>query len=449
MRSPPPVTDRREAVREAVSIVTAAVRYRVPDRNQVSAVSLDEQLPDDHPVRLIWEFVTRLELSAFVRPSKAVVGHPGAEVIPATLLFALWLFALTEGIGSARRLAKLCKRDLPYQWLCGGRPVNYHTLADFYAQHGFAVRDVFVEHIAALRQQELIDLWQVTLDGRKVRANAASDSFHREPTLQAHLAEARAHLERLTAEAADATLNAGQAAAQQRAARARQQRLAAAVTQVQQRQQQRQEAKRNDRDPAESRASETDSDAAKMKMSDGGYRPAYNVETVTDAPSGLIVTVAVTNQGSDNGQLRPMLEQMQQQQDTLPLSVLCDSGFADQADLESLESQEVEVLMPPRDAKKDQQAGRDPYARKRRDSDVVAQWRERMGTEVAQKQYRRRAAVAEGVHAQQSNRGWRRFRLRGLAKVQTEAWWQALTHNVVRLLAWGMDLAGTVRAAAA
>jgi transposase len=432
-----------------MSCAVPAVRYRPIDRSRVSAVSLDQQLPDDHPVRMIWEFVTRLDLSPVVRPAKAVEGHPGAPIIDGRLLFALWLFAVSEGIRSARRLSELCGRDLPYQWLCGGSAVNYHTLADFYADNGNAVQAVFVEHLAALREQGLIDLWQVTVDGRKVLANAAKETFHREPTLQRHLDEARAHLERLQAEHADATATPRQRAARQRAAREREQRLCAAVTQVQQRQQQRQASKQPSSSPSEARASETDADAAKMKMSDGGYRPAYNVQTVTDAPSGLIVTVAVTNQGSDNGQSRPLLEQMHRQQDTLPLSGLFDSGYADHADLEFLEGQGVEVLMPPRDAARDQKAGRDPYARKRRDSDVIAQWRQRMGTEVAQQQYRRRAPVAEGVHAQQANRGWRRFRLRGLAKVRTEAWWQALTHNVMRLLAWGVALAGTVRPQAA
>jgi transposase len=425
--------------------VQAAVRYRVPDRTQVSAVSLDEQLPDAHPVRSLWEFVIRLDLSAFVRPSKAVEGHPGPDVIPATLLFALWLFALTEGVRSARRLSQLCLRDLPYQWLCGGRPVNYHTLADFYAQHGAALRELFVEHIAALREQELIDLWQLTLDGRKVQANAAPDSFHRAPTLQDHLQEARAHLQRLEAQAEDET-DARQRAGRHRAAQERQQRLQAAVAQVQQRQQERQQAKRKDRDPAEARASETDPDAAKMKFSDGGYRPAYNVQTITAESSGLIVQVSVTNQGSDNGQLGPQLEQLQQEQQTLPGVALVDSGYADQQDLEQAERAGVMVLMPPRDQRRDEAAGRDPYARKRRDSDVVAEWRARMGTAAAQAQYRRRLPVAEGVHAQQANRGWRRFRLRGLAKAQVEACWQALAHNVVRLLTWGVDLAGTVRA---
>jgi len=72
-----------------------------------------------------------------------------------------------------------------------------------------------------------------------------------------------------------------------------------------------------------------------------------------------------------------------------------------------LEEQGVMVLMPPRNEEADRQAGRDPYARKRRDNDAVAGWRARMGTPAAQQQYRRRAPVAEGVHAQQANRGWR------------------------------------------
>src|SRR5262249_34670702 len=211
---------------------------------------LGGELPDPDAVRSLWQFVCALDLSAFVRPSKAAEGPPGPDVIPATVLFALWLFALTGGVRSARRLSELCTRDLPYQWLCGGRPVNYHTLADFYARHGAALRELFIEHIAALRAQELIDLWQGTVDGPKGLAHPAKESFHRAPTLQAHLREARAHLERLEAQAADEAAPARQAAAPRRAARERRQRLQAAVAQGQQRQRQRQQAKRTDRDPA-------------------------------------------------------------------------------------------------------------------------------------------------------------------------------------------------------
>ena len=424
-----------------------AVRYRVLDRTRRSEVSLDEQLPADHPVRVVWDFVTRLDLSAFDRPTKAVEGHPGAPVIPAQLLFALWLFAIIDGTVSARRLGQLCQRDLPFQWLCGADPVNYHTLADFYSAHEPALRALFVEHVAALRQQDLIELHTVTLDGRKVSADASKDGARRAPTLQAHQEEARAHLQRLeAARNQEAALGPRRAAARRRGARERVERLERALEVVQRRQQQRRDSKRTDSKPEDARASATDPDAAKMKMPDGGYRLAYNVETVTDEATGLIVTVAVTDQGCDNGQLGPLLEQVEQQQGQRPRRVLVDSGFADAEDIAALEGKGVEVLMPPRDEAKDQQAGRDPYARKRRDSDAVAAWRARMGTTAARAQYRRRAPVAEGVHAQQANHGWRRLRLRGRVKAQAEAWWQALGHNLRRLLARGIALVRTVRA---
>jgi transposase len=433
-----------------LSSTAPAPRYRLIDRARVSPVSLDEQLPEDHPVRLLWDFVVQLDLSAFQRPAKAVQGHPGAPLLPAELLFALWLFATTEGVSSARVLTEKCTRDLPYQWLCGGQPVNYHSLADFYVAHGAALRALFVEHIAALRQQGLIDLAQVTLAGRKVPASASSDRYRREGTLQRHLGEAEQHLQQLQAQRQDgAGVSARQAAARLRGARDRQARLQRALRVVGQRQAQRQQARRKASPPEQARANETDPDVAKMKMPDGGYRQAYNVETVTDVRSGLIVTVAVTNQGSDNGQLGVLLDQLEQEQHTVPGAVLTDSGFVDQDDVSRWEQKQVQVLMPPKNAKQEQQAGRDPYARKRRDSDAVAAWRARMGTAAARQQYRRRAPVAEGIHAQQANRGWRRFRLRSLAKVVIEACWQAFGQNVVRLLRGEVSLAGTVRAALA
>jgi transposase len=429
-----------------LSITSPAVRYRTIDRSLVSSVSLDQQLPPDHQVRLLWDFACQLDLTALRSTPKAVEGHPGAPLLPTPLLFALWLFATLEGIASARRLSEKCSRDLPYQWLCGGQLVNHHTLSDFYTANADALRALFVEHIAALRHQGLVSLTRVTIDGRKVTANASKDHYHREGTLQRHLDEASEHLRQLETQR-DSVVSARQAAAQRRGARNRQARLQQALAIVRQRHQHRQQANRQASPPEDARANETDPEVAKMKMPDGGYRQAYNVETVTDASSGLIVTVAVTNQGSDNGQLGVLMDQVEREQQTLPEVALVDSGFADQQDIERLEQRGVQVLMPPKNEKQERAAGRDPYARKRRDSVAVARWRARMGEAAAQQQYRRRAPVAEGVHAQQANRGWRRLRLRGLAKVGIEACWQALAHNVSRLLGLGVSLAGTVRAA--
>jgi hypothetical protein len=92
------------------------------------------------------------------------------------------------------------------------------------------------------------------------------------------------------------------------------------------------------------------------------------------------------------------------------------------------------VYMPAENEKKESAHGKAPYQRKCRYSKALGQCRERMGPASARALYRLRAPVAEAVHAQQSNRGWKRFRLRSLLKADTEALWQALAHNVCVLL---------------
>ena len=422
------------------------VRYRPIDRSRTSSASLDVQLPANHPVRLLWQFACGIDLSAFARPTKATVDAPGAPVISPDVLFALWVFAISDGVASGRRIAELCERDLPYQWLCGGVAINYHTLNDFYSQNTDALQTAFVEHVAALRQQGLIDLRRVTLDGRKVPAAVDKQTLHREGTLQSHLEEAKRHLEAVLAEQDDSSRNAKQQAARRRGAEDRQKRLGQAIAAVHQRQQERQRTNRASIEPEDARASETDPDVAKMKMSDGGYRPAYNVQTVMDEKSGLIVTVDVTSQGSDNGLLLPMVEKVEREQKERPKQVLADSGYSSQDDVQGLEEKKVEVLMPPKNEKKEKEAGKDPYAKKRRDSAEVERWRKRMGEGETRKAYKRRAPVAEGVHARQSNGGFKKIRLRGRDKARAEVLWQALAHNLGALISRGVALRGAVRA---
>jgi hypothetical protein len=258
--------------------------------------------------------------------------------------------------------------------------------------------------------------------------------------LQRHLAEAEAHVAAWEEQRAAAhDLSARQQAARRRAARERLERLRRAVDAVHAVQQQR----------AAARASETDPDVRRMKFPHGGFALAYNVQTVLDLQHELIVTTTVTNPQSDNGLLRPMIEQVEQEQGSKPQEVLADSGFVDAEDIDHLQAAEVRVIMPPKNERKERQAGKDPYAPKRRDTPRVAAWRARMGTQPAQESYRQRCGPAERVHAWMEQRQWRRFRLRGLLKARLEALWQALAHNVGRLLTLsvpGATTALTVRA---
>src|SRR5688572_13781724 len=119
--------------RRVVMKTEARARLRLARRNQVEFVSaaLDDMLPEDHWVRLVWQHVQTMDLSGFLADIKAIDGQPGRDATDPRILMCLWVVALAEGIGSARRLAELCERDLVYRWICGGVTVNRDLLASF------------------------------------------------------------------------------------------------------------------------------------------------------------------------------------------------------------------------------------------------------------------------------------------------------------------------------
>lgn len=400
--------------------------------------SLDQLLPPEHPVRALWQFVETLDLSAIVATIRALPGQAGAPAIDPRILMALWLQATIDGVGSSRKLAELCANHLVYRWLCGTVPVGYHTLADFRTGHGAALDELLTQTVAALMHQDLIQLQRVAQDGLRVRASAGASSFHRRPTIERCLTEAKAQVDALRVQA-DEDTGAGDRraqAAQQRAARERVERLQAAQAELAKLQAA--NAARSpslQKDEAELRASTTDPDSRKMKMPDGGFRPAYNVQFATTTESGVIVGVDVTNEGADGGQMTPMLEQIEQRYDARPNELLVDGGFVKVEAIDEAERNGTTVYAPPKEEQKQLDAGQDPYARKKTDTDATAQWRARMGTAAAKTIYKERASTAEWVNAQTRNHGLYGVRVRGRPKVLVVVLWHALAHNYGRLKA--------------
>src|SRR6266404_8595964 len=168
----------------ARSAETGQARLREPVRDQIElrAVDLDGLLASDHPARVIWAYVSKLDLQALEDAVRAREHTPGQAPASPRLLLALWLYATSEGIGSARALARLCESHDVYRWLCGGVSVNYHTLADFRVGCADLLDRLLAEHLAALAKANLIDLDTLAQDGVRIRANAGASSFRRAAT---------------------------------------------------------------------------------------------------------------------------------------------------------------------------------------------------------------------------------------------------------------------------
>lgn len=397
--------------------------------------SVEQLLPSDHPVRAVWAFLLTLDLSALLGRIRSVSGHAGAPAIDPRILVALWLQATADGVGSSRALACLCVEHLAYRWLCGGVEVGYHTLADFRTDHGEVLNDLLSQSVAVLLHEELIDLKRVAQDGVRVRAAAGASSFRRSRTIRECLTEAQAQVAALQSQADEdaGAVSRRQQAARERAARERIERLTRASEELKRLQEANETQPPSRRkDPEELRASTTDAECRRMKMPDGGFRPAYNVQLATTTAGGVIVGVGVTNEGTDAAQMPPMLEQIQTRFATRPEEMLVDGGFASVDAIDAAERGGTTVYAPVREEDKQLARGQDPYERKKSDTDATAMWRARMGTEEAQAIYRLRGSTAEWVNAQVRNRGLYAVTVRGQKKVLAVVLWYALVHNLWR-----------------
>src|ERR1035441_102238 len=166
---------------------------RYVNRQQMSwrAVDVEHLIGEDHPARAIWALVGRLNLSAFYQAIESSTEEGGRPAFDPQLLISLWVYAYSQGIGSAREVARRCEYDPAFQWLTGLQEVNYHTLADFRVERQKELDELFTQVLAALSKEGLITLEQVMQDGTKIKALASRRSYQREGTIREHLEPAR------------------------------------------------------------------------------------------------------------------------------------------------------------------------------------------------------------------------------------------------------------------
>ena len=431
---------------KAVEDVRPKVRLRKPDRSQTQLVCQcpDERVPKGHEVRLVAALVEKMDLSAFHEPIKAREGHAGRDATDPALLVTLWLYAALRGVGSARQLARLCTESRPFQWLCGDVSVNHHLLSDFRVGHADALDALFTQGIVALVDKRLVTVKRISQDGVRVRASAGAGSFRREKRLMELLDKARRHVEALRRQVDDpehaAAVGARQQAARQRAAREKEARLAQAISELPELKKRQEEAARRAGHgqcgrkirAKELRVSTTDPEARVMKMPNGGFNPAVNVQLATDTESRAVVGVEVTNEGTDSAGLsEPLRKQVEQRTGQKVEHHLLDGGYLKTADLEQAHEQGVALFIPSKPARNPGRRGRELEPRPG-DSEAVRAWKERMSSAEGKEIYKQRASTSETVNADlRCHRGLGPMTVRGLKKIRCVALWCALAYNIM------------------
>jgi len=467
---------------------------RYVNRLQMSwrALDVERLIGEDHAARAIWTLVGRLDLSSFYRAVESSEEEGGRPAFDPQLLISLWVYAYSQGIGSAREVARRCEYDPAFQWLTGLQEVNYHTLADFRVEKQKELDELFTQVLAALSKEGLITLEQVMQDGTKIKALASTRSYQREGTIQGHLERAQQRVEEM-GDPRNEESSPKVKQAQARARREQEKRLESALEELQKLQ----ERKSAKKAKSEMRVSTSDPQARVMHHSDGGLSLSYNAQISTDAAHGLIVGVAVTQAANDYGQLLPAVDRIEERLEKEPQQMVADAGYTTRETIEDMAERKIDFLgsltekeklsraatmncLPssafvydrerdvyvcpegkelaydcrhtktkgfayyryeaewrdcrscackPQCCPENQKQGRSVVRSK--ESAIVLAFRQKMASEAAQAQYRRRGRVVEFCHAWiKSKLGLRQFHVRGLIKVQMEMLWACLTYNL-------------------
>jgi transposase len=478
----------------------------VRDTIELRAASLDSLLGPDHQARLIWSYVLQLDLSDLEARIKAREGVPGHPAITPRLLLALWLYATSEGVTSARLLERLCDSDAAYRWLCGGVGVNHRTLGEFRVDNGELLNRLLTQSVVALAAEGLIDLDMLAQDGVRVRASAGASSFRRRATIEQQIADLLPVVEALAKEV-DGDPAANEQWLRKRRAQKAQERLsrlqaaAAKVTEIEAQQSKEKSEKapkqpkkppknkkkkgaaepqaapqsetpppqesqnqeevcepeaasqselqsesppqpaldgeptqnhpstsaQDSKKPKPPRVSTTDPDARVIKMPDGGFRPAYNMQIASVAGEQIVVAVDISTSSSDRGLTRPMLEKINAIYGKPPKRHLIDGGFAKNEDIEWAHGVDVDVYCPPITNKHNT----DPYAPRESDGPGMKALRQRMNSEEGKATYGERP-IHECINARGRAYGLTQLTVRGRDKALAELTLVALTNNVLQ-----------------
>jgi transposase len=383
-----------------------AKTYRgyLPEQDLLLPPSLRDWLPEDHLAYFLSDVVEQLDLSAIESVyEKEERGQPPYHP---RMMTKILLYGYCVGVFSSRRIEKRLREDVGFRVLAAGNEPDFRTISDFRKLHLAALQRLFDQLLQIALQAGTMKLGRVILDGSKVKANASKHKAMSYGRMQEDEKRLREEVRRrlAQAEATDAEEDAQYGPDRS-----------------------------GDELPAELARRETRLESRIMKGADG-FVQAYNAQVAVEPDFQLIVGQQVTQEANDKQQMKPLVQVIAEQSGQKPAEVVSDSGYGSEANLKYLEKKKIEGFVAVdresyRDREKPCPRGPLPKGATR-----VDRMRRKLQTQKGAVIYAMRKTVVEPVFGQiKEARGFRRFLLRGLKKVQGEWALVCLTHNILKL----------------
>lgn len=416
----------------------------VPNREQIEFTiqSLDNQISLNHDVRTIWNFVEQLDLSYARNKIISLKEGVGRSAIDPGILISLWIYGISEGIVSARKISKFCLEHKGFAWICGGVAVGHHVLSKFKADNTELFHDLVIQSIALLLKNDLITLKEVAQDGVKIHASASKNSMRRKETLKRKISEVIKHISDLEKQQKNGVWTKEEKKKKERElleAKKKKESVKKALLEMEKFKKEKNEnkvkhgkKKLSNKEISKLRSSTTDAECRKMKMADGSFKLAYNIQVSTEVKTDLVLCTRITQNRTDGGELLPMYQKLT---NTYPVKIdnfLVDSGFKNKDDLKALHENKCNVYMPtikiPQTLIGKVLSGKD-----KKMSEAESIWIRRMNTEEAKTIYNKRLRASETINAFFRNHGLGQFFVRGMQKVQGTIDLFCLTYNMMSI----------------
>jgi transposase len=433
-----------------------------PDQAFLFPPAPRDWLPENHLVYFLLDVIPQMNLQPILQPYQAE--ERGQPPFHPAMLVTVLLYGYATGTFSSRRLMARCETDVAYRVIVGEDIPDFRTISDFRKRHLLALEGLFVDVLKLCAKAGLVKVGRIALDGSKVKANASRHKamsydymLKEEQRLKQEIKDLLAEAE-ATDQAEDRTcgrdrrgdelpeelarrtsrLQKIREAKSALVAEAREQARAAAAER--QRQGKPPSGQNPEQAKPESKAQYnfTDPESQIMKVSNKGWDQCGNAQVVVNEHQ-IIVAADVTDETNDKKQVKPMVQQVQQNVAAAGVTakvqeMVADSGFYSEANVEYLEGEKIDPYIATERLKHHEKIAAAPRGRCPEGMTAKQRMARKLRTKRGRERYARRKGMVEPVFGQiKHGRGFRQFSLRGLKKMRGEWRLVSLTHNLLKL----------------
>jgi transposase len=303
-------------------------------REQISLFpeSIEDFIPDNHPVRVIELYIEQLDLEQ-LGFGKMKVAHKGRPPYHPGDLLKLYLYGYVNRVRSSRRLEAECQRNLEVMWLLRRLAPDHKTIANFRKDEGKGIQAACREFVQFCRRTGLIAGELVAIDGSKFQAVSGrhrvvtdKDLREREAKLNERIAQYLQELDKVDKREGE-FINWDA--------------VASALSRLREEKRVIEEQSQHFKGTRRTCQIEGEQDARLMKIGTGQRFAGYNVQSAVDSKHKLIVHHDVVSETNDQQQLLPMARAVQEALKQRQLNVLADAGYSNGKHLSTCEAEGI------------------------------------------------------------------------------------------------------------